>query len=140
LTKTKIGYEELGLPRNPADLNRGAIAPTLNATLHGLSGIMVIASSPIVFTLLGRSLGKNPKWFSKIRIVKLATAATWIGLLLFPISLSLYNLAQQPSGFDFRVIVSAVNHPGVRGLDGNRSLAEYGIIRTSTSRVRSVQR
>jgi len=44
-----------------------------------------------------------------MRNIKLATIATWIGLLMFPISLTLYNLAQQPSGFDFRVIVSIAN-------------------------------
>lgn len=99
----------LGLPLNPADFERGTIAPTLNATLHGLSGIVVIASSPIVFTLLRRSLAKNPKWFSGMRKINLATTAAWTGLLIFPMSMILYNLAQQPSGFDFRLIVSIVN-------------------------------
>jgi hypothetical protein len=99
----------LGLPPNPADVERGTIAPTLNATLHGISGIIVIGSSPIVFTLLSRSLAKNPKWQPRMRSINWATVAAWLGLLLFPISMVLYTLAQRPGGFDFRVIVSLVN-------------------------------
>ncbi len=37
----------LGLPINPADFKRGAVAPTLNATFHGAAGVTVIGSSPI---------------------------------------------------------------------------------------------
>jgi hypothetical protein len=38
-----------------------------------------------------------------------ATTAAWIGLLLSPLSLVFYYFAQQPSGFDFRIMVSIVN-------------------------------
>jgi Protein of unknown function (DUF998) len=99
----------LGLPLDPADCNRGTIAPTLNATLHGLSGIIVILSSPIVFTLLQRSLAQNEQWVANMTGVRKATALTWLGLLSFPVSLILYNLLQQPGGFDFRIIVSVAN-------------------------------
>jgi hypothetical protein len=99
----------LGLPLNPADVDRGAIAPTLNATMHGIAGLIVILSSPIVFTLLRRGLVKNPKWASSLRNINWATTAAWIGLLLFPLAMILYTVAQQPDGFDFRIKVSAVN-------------------------------
>jgi hypothetical protein len=99
----------LGLPEDPATLNRGAVAPTLSASLHGLFGVVVIVSSPIVFTLLHRSLAKSPQWRPSLRSVRRATVLAWIGLLLFPVSLLLYSAMQQPGGFDYRVIVSAVN-------------------------------
>lgn len=99
----------LGLPLDPADFKRGEIAPTLNATMHGIAGIIVIVSSPIVFTLLRRGLAKNPKWASSLRNINWATTAAWIGLLLFPLAMILYTVAQQPGGFDFRVKVSFVN-------------------------------
>jgi hypothetical protein len=99
----------LGLPLNPADFKRGEIAPTLNATLHGVAGIIVILSSPIVFTLLRRGLAKNPKWVSSMRNINWATVGAWIGLLLFPLAMILYTVAQQPGGFDWRIKVSFVN-------------------------------
>ena len=70
--------------------------------------VIVIARSPIVFSLLQRSLAKNPEWTANIRIIRGTTVAAWIGFLLFPLTLTLYNLAQHPHGFDFR-IVSIVN-------------------------------
>jgi hypothetical protein len=99
----------LGLPLNPADFKRGEIAPTLNATMHGIAGITVILSSPIVFTLQRKGLAKNPQWASSLRNINWATTAAWIGLLLFPLAMILYTVAQQPDGFDFRVKVSFVN-------------------------------
>jgi Protein of unknown function (DUF998) len=99
----------LGLPLDPAEWKRGTVAPTLNASLHGLAGVIVIASSPIVFSLLQRNLAKNPEWAANIRTIRCATVAAWMGFLLFPLTLTLYNLAQQPGGFDFRTIVSIVN-------------------------------
>lgn len=37
------------------------------------------------------------------------TVLAWIGLFLFPLSLTLYSMAQQPGGFYYRLIVSLVN-------------------------------
>jgi Protein of unknown function (DUF998) len=99
----------LGLPFDPVDFKRGTVAPTLNASMHGLSGIIVIFSSPIAFTLLCRSLPNNPQWSPRLGKINWATTAAWIGLLLSPFSLVLYYFAQQPSGFDFRIIASIVN-------------------------------
>lgn len=99
----------LGLPLDAALYKRGEIAPTLSASLHGLAGVIVIFSSPIVFSLLARSLSRNPKWANKAKNLRWATWLAWIGLILFPISLTLYTQLQQPGGFDWRLIVSAVN-------------------------------
>ncbi len=99
----------LGLPADPAQLDRGAIAPTLNATLHGLSGVVVIASSPIVFTLLSRSLTWSPRWTAKAHALRWPTCLAWVGLASLPISLALYNAMQQPGTLDLRVIVSVTN-------------------------------
>jgi hypothetical protein len=99
----------LGLPADPAMVNRQAVAPTISASLHGLFGDIVIVSSPIVFTLLSLSLAKNPQWASQLRSVRWATVLAWVGLLSFPVSLALYSALQRPGGFDYRVIVSIVN-------------------------------
>lgn len=99
----------LGLPLEPANFKRGTIAPTFNAILHGLSGIIVIFSSPIVFTLLQRSLAQSKQWVASMASVRKATALAWIGQLSFPVSLFLYNLFQQAGGFDFRMVVSVAN-------------------------------
>ena len=99
----------LGLPEYPAHVERGALAPTLNATLHGLSGVLVIASSPIVFTLLSRSLAETPRWASRARALRWPTWLAWIGLVSFPTSLVLYSAVQQPGVLDLRVVVSASN-------------------------------
>jgi hypothetical protein len=99
----------LGLPEDPALVNRQAVAPTLSASLHGLFGVIVIGSSPIVFSLLYRSLAKNPQWASQLRSVRWATVLAWVGLLSLPISLTLYYAIQRPGGFDYRVMVSIAN-------------------------------
>jgi hypothetical protein len=58
---------------------------------------------------LCRSLPNNPQWSPRLGTMNWATTAAWIGLLLSPFSLVLYYFAQQPSGFDFRIIASIVN-------------------------------
>jgi hypothetical protein len=98
----------LGLPLDPANVDRGAVAPTLNATLHGFAGVIVIASSPIVFSLLSRSLAAKPGSM-KSRAIRWATWLAWIGFLSLPISLTLYTVLQQPGGFDWRIVVSVLN-------------------------------
>jgi Protein of unknown function (DUF998) len=99
----------LGLPVDPARVDRGVIAPTFSATLHGFSGVVVIASSPIVFTVLGRSLSWSPLWTPKAGALKWPTWLAWIGLASFPISLVVYNAVQQPGILDVRFVVSASN-------------------------------
>jgi hypothetical protein len=99
----------LGLPEDPTMVNRQAVAPTLSASLHGLFGVIVIVSSPIVFSLLYRSLRKNPQWGLQLRGVRWATVLAWVGLLSLPVSLTLYYALQRPGGFDYRVIVSVFN-------------------------------
>jgi hypothetical protein len=51
--------------------------------LHGLFGLIVIFSSPIVFTLLSRSLIHNERWSEAEHLLKWATILAWLGLLLF---------------------------------------------------------
>ncbi len=99
----------LGLPADPAEVNRGAVAPTLNATLHGLSGVIVIASTPVVFTLLYRGLARNPHGAAQMRGLRWLTWLTWVGLVSFPISLAIYSAVQRPGSVDVRVMVSVAN-------------------------------
>jgi hypothetical protein len=51
--------------------------------LHGLSGLVVIFGSPIAFTLLWRSLIRDPHWFEVSGLSKWTTLLSWLGLLLF---------------------------------------------------------
>jgi lipid A 3-O-deacylase len=53
------------------------------AYVHGVSGLVVILASPIVFLLLSRSLSHEPAWLGTCRHLRWATALAWIGLLLF---------------------------------------------------------
>jgi hypothetical protein len=53
------------------------------AYVHGVSGLVVILASPIVFLLLNRSLSHEPAWSATCRHLRWAAALAWIGLLLF---------------------------------------------------------
>jgi hypothetical protein len=94
---------------DPAQQDRGAVVPTLNATLQGISGVIVIVSSPIVFTLIGRSLAKNARWTGRTSALRASIWWAWIGIASFWISLVLYNAVQQPGTLDVRFIVSSGN-------------------------------
>jgi hypothetical protein len=98
----------LGLPMDPVDFKRGEIAPTLSATLHGVSGIVVIGSSPIVFTLLARGLSKNSRWAAFAKDLRFPTWLAWLGLASLPITMIAYYSLQQP-GLDLRPLVSLFN-------------------------------
>lgn len=124
----------LGLPADPAQVDRGAIAPTLNATLHGLSGVIVIASSPIVFTLLSRSLARNPHWAAKAHALRGPTWLSWIGLVSLPISLVLYNAVQQPGILDVRFVVSIGNRFMILTYAAWLAVCAYQATRRATTR------
>jgi Protein of unknown function (DUF998) len=70
-----------------AYLGAGIFAPDptsiVESRLHGLFGLIVIFSSPIVFTLLSRSLIHNERWSGHGHLLKWATIVAWLGLLLF---------------------------------------------------------
>jgi len=51
--------------------------------LHGISGLIVIFSSPIAFSLLARSIVIHEQWSGVSRLVTGMTILTWIGLLSF---------------------------------------------------------
>jgi hypothetical membrane protein len=60
-----------------AYIGAGVFAPDpssiAESRLHGLSGIVVIFSSPVAFTLLWRSLIRDPHWFEVSRLLKWMT-------------------------------------------------------------------
>jgi hypothetical protein len=53
------------------------------AYVHGVSGLVVILASPIVFLLANRSLAHEPAWSGTARHLRWATALAWVGLLSF---------------------------------------------------------
>jgi len=72
-------------------------------------GVVVIGSSPVVYTLLGRALRRAPAWSASRTTILWATAITWVGLLAFPVSLGLYRSLQPLDGLDLRILVSVIN-------------------------------
>jgi hypothetical protein len=70
-----------------AYIGAGVFAPDPSSSaeglLHGLSGLVVIFGSPIVFTLLWRSLIRDPLSVQVSRLLKWTTLLTWLGLVLF---------------------------------------------------------
>jgi hypothetical protein len=53
------------------------------AFVHGVSGLVVILASPIVFLLASRSLAHEPAWSGTSRFLRWATALAWLGVLSF---------------------------------------------------------
>jgi hypothetical protein len=62
-------------------------APAIDGYLHGLSGLLVIFGSPVVFTLVNRNLGRGGEGLSTSRHLRWATILVWIGFLLFVASI-----------------------------------------------------
>jgi Protein of unknown function (DUF998) len=65
-------------------------ASIVESRLHGISGIIVIFSSPVVFTLLGRSIVQHEQWSAVSPAVKKITILTWLGLLMFYASIFIF--------------------------------------------------
>ena len=85
-----------------AYFSAGIFAPNpasiIESRLHGLSGIVVILSSPIVFTLLSRSLVQTERWSGVSRLLKWATLLVWLGLLSFWVSIAIFRGTAHGSG------------------------------------------
>jgi Protein of unknown function (DUF998) len=99
-----------------AYIGAGIFAPDptsiVESRLHGLFGLIVIFSSPIVFTLLSRSLIHNERWSEAEHLLKWATILAWLGLLLFYGSIILfYGLAHGSNtavaGWTNRLMIAA---------------------------------
>ncbi len=89
-----------------------AVKSSIHGSLHTLFGLIVIFTSPIVFTLLVRSLVHNQKWFKTSRRLHWMTFLTWIGLVSFIASLVVFNVMKQPTTgtwVDARTLVSLCN-------------------------------
>jgi hypothetical protein len=65
-------------------------ASIVESRLHGIFGIIVIFSSPIVFTLLSRSIVHHEQWSVVPRIVTWMTILTWLGLISFYASIFIF--------------------------------------------------
>ena len=53
------------------------------AYVHGVSGLVVILASPVVFLLASKSLAHEPAWSGTACHLRWATALAWAGLLSF---------------------------------------------------------
>lgn len=65
-------------------------ASIIESRLHGIFGIIVIFSSPIMFTLLWRSIVHHEQWSGVSDILKWMTILTWLGLLSFSASIFIF--------------------------------------------------
>src|SRR5262245_10869432 len=55
----------------------------LVAYAHGVSGLVVILASPVVFLLMSRDLAHEPAWSGTSRHLRWATALAWVSMLSF---------------------------------------------------------
>jgi len=61
---------------------------TTHGYLHGLGTLLGIPGFPVAATLISRSLARNPAWSSARRSFLWTAALTWIGLLVFILSVA----------------------------------------------------
>lgn len=61
---------------------------TTHGNLHGIGALLGIPTLPFAATLISRSLARNPAWTSARGWLFRATALTWVGLLVFLISMA----------------------------------------------------
>jgi hypothetical protein len=77
-----------------AYIGAGIFAPDptsiLQSRLHGLSGLIVICGSPIVFTWLRRSVLRTAQWSAAASLLKWTTLLTWLGVLSFSGSIIIF--------------------------------------------------
>jgi hypothetical protein len=79
------------------------------AYVHGVSGLVVILASPIVFLLASKSLAHEAAWSRTSRHLRWATALAWVGMLSFLGSMVVFadRLAGDPTtGLDPAISVS----------------------------------
>jgi len=55
----------------------------VGSLLHGIGGLIVIFGSPIVFTLMSKSLVRNEASATAVRRLVWTATLTWLSLLLF---------------------------------------------------------
>lgn len=99
-------------PNGATGLDRSvAVKSSIHGSLHTLFGEIVIFTSPIVFTLLVRSLVNNQQWFKTSHRLRWMIILTWIGLISFVASLVAFNVMKQPTGLWIytRTLVSLCN-------------------------------
>lgn len=77
-----VAYIGAGIfPPDPASI--------VGSRLHGIFGLIVIFTSPIMFTLLWRSVVRHEQW-SGSHLLKWMTILTWVGLLSFYASIFIF--------------------------------------------------
>lgn len=65
-------------------------ASIVESRLHGIFGIIVIFTSPVMFTLLWRSIVRHEQWSGVSHILKWMTILTWLGFLSFYASIFIF--------------------------------------------------
>jgi Protein of unknown function (DUF998) len=92
-----VGIAYVGAAAFPPDSAAGfavpvrATPPSFAGYVHGLCGLIVIATSPIAFTMVGRSLVSQPGWRTQVRRLRWMTLVPWFGLLSFVAALIVFG-------------------------------------------------
>jgi hypothetical protein len=66
------------------------------SAIHGLCGVIVIATFPIAATLYGSALARRQDWMAARRLLRWATVLVWLGLLSFAGSTVVLGIISQP--------------------------------------------
>ena len=100
-------------PPDSADgfLMPAPVTPSPAACLHDLCGLLIVATSPIAFTMLSRSVAHDRRWHIVSRRVDAVTFLSWFGLVSFVAALVVFGLTQPRTLIWIRavVFVSAAN-------------------------------
>ena len=81
---------------------------TTHGNLHGLGALLGIPGFPIAATLISRSLSGNQAWSSARRSLLWTAALSWIGLVVFILSVALF-LPLGDGGFGPNVLIGWPN-------------------------------
>jgi hypothetical protein len=81
------------------------VTPSLVAYVHGMCGIVVVLTSPITFTLVGRSLARDQRWRIVARRVEAISFLPWLGLVSFGAALVEFALTRPQSRAWLQAIV-----------------------------------
>src|SRR5262249_4818111 len=87
------------------------VTPSPVAYIHGVCGLLIVMTSPLAFTILGRSLAHDERWRIVARRIDAITLLPWFGLVSFVGALAAFGLTQPRTLIWIRavVFVSAAN-------------------------------
>jgi Protein of unknown function (DUF998) len=111
-----VGIAYVGAAAFPPDSAAGfavpvRAAPSFAGYVHGVCGLIVIATSPIAFTMVGRSLVSQPGWRTLVRRLRWMTLVPWFGLLSFVAALIVFGYTRSEThGSALAIVLVSVSN------------------------------